>query len=296
MLPDQLESKKRKALGKGLAAILPTAPAAATESAERVVQVPVGQIDPNAVQPRMRFDKERLEGLAASIREEGVLQPLLVQRSGERYTLVVGERRLRACQIAGLETVPAIVREINADRLLEVTLVENIQREDLNPIEVASALQRLLDDLGLRHEDLSTRTGMSRTSITNYVRLLRLPMPVKRLVREGRLQMGHARALLALERSTDQESLATEAAARDWPVREVERRVKAIMEPPAKRDKPKINPNVADALHKLEERLQAPVMLRPRSARKGRIVITYSSPEQLMAIYDRIMAEPGPQP
>ena len=282
------KSLKRRALGKGLAALLPTAAPAGAAPLQGVAQVPIAKIDPNPVQPRTTFDPEALAQLAASIRADGVLQPLLVRPSGDRYSLIVGERRLKACRLAGMTTVPAIVREIEADKLLEVTLVENIQRENLNPIEIAAALDRMIADLDLIHEELAARTGMSRASITNHLRLLRLPAGVKDLIRDGKLQMGHARALLPLENAARQEALATRAAASELSVREVERLVRQLLEPRKKRAAAKLDPNVAAAIEELERVLQAPVRLKQRG-KKGRLEIDYSSPEQLAAIYDRIV-------
>jgi len=282
------KSLKRRALGKGLAALLPTAAPAAEESLQGVTQVPIAKIDPNPVQPRTTFDPEALGALAASIRADGVLQPVLVRPAGDRYTLVVGERRLKACRLAGMATVPAIVREIEPDKLLEVTLVENIQRENLNPIEIAAALERMIADLNLIHEELAARTGMSRASITNHLRLLRLPAGVKQLIRDGKLQMGHARALLPIENAAQQESLATRAATSELSVREVERLVRQLLEPRKKRAVPKLDPNVGAAIEELERVLQAPVRLKQRG-KGGRVEIDYSSPEQLAAIYDRIV-------
>ncbi len=277
---------KRKALGKGLGAILPTR---ATDG-QTLLQIPVERIDPNPVQPRSSFDQDSLRGLAASIKADGVLQPILVRPAGDRYTLVVGERRVQACRLAELRTVPAIVRKIDPDKLLEVTLVENIQREDLNPIEIAAALERMLVELNLIHEELAARTGMSRTSITNHLRLLRLPPAVKQLVRDKKLQMGHARALLPLDNPTDQEALAGRAATRGLSVREVERMVRSLLEPKKKRPKAELDPNIAHAIDKLERVLQAPVRLKQRG-QKGLLEIAFSSQEQLAAIYDRIVGE-----
>ena len=281
---------KKQALGRGLGALLPAATPAATKPSQAVMQVPVAKIDPNPVQPRTTFDPEALRALGASIRADGVLQPLLVRPSGDRYTLIVGERRLKACRLAEMPTVPAIVREIAPDKLLEVTLVENIQRENLNPIEIAAALDRMIADLHLIHEELAARTGMSRASITNHLRLLKLPAGVKQLIRDGKLQMGHGRALLPIESAVQQEALATRAAVSELSVREVERLVRQLLAPKKKRAAPKLDPNVAAAIEELERVLQAPVRLRQRG-KKGCLEIDYSSPEQLAAIYDRIVGE-----
>ena len=227
-----------------------------------------------------------------SIRSDGVLQPILVSRNGSRYTLIVGERRLKACRLADLATVPAIVREIDPDKLLEVTLVENVQRENLNPIEIALALQRMMDELHLIQEELAVRTGMSRASVTNHLRLLKLPVSVKKHLQDGKLQMGHARALLPLDRASDQETLAEHAARSGLSVREVERMVRNLLRPPRKRPAKPVDPNVTAAIENLERILQAPVRLRQRGA-KGVLEIAYSSADELEAIYDRIVGEPA---
>lgn len=282
--------KKRPALGRGLSAILPSAAAPRAPSGQAVAQVPVDLIDPNPVQPRANFDEEALRGLAESIRADGVLQPLLVRPAGSRYTLIVGERRLKAARLAGLTTVPAIIREIDPDRLLEATLVENIQREDLNPIEIALALEQMLKELEIVQDQLAVRTGMSRTSVTNHLRLLKLPLSVIRLVRDGKLQMGHARALLALHSDEEIESVAKRAVETEMSVRAVEDYVRRKRSDAKRRRPQALDPNVAAAVENLERVLQAPVRLRGRG-RKGRIEIAYSSPAELEAIYDRIVGE-----
>ncbi len=286
----QPKSNKRRALGKGLGALLPNPPVSSADTAEAVIEIPIAKIDPNPLQPRVEFDERTLRDLAASIQSDGVLQPIVVRRDQDRYILVVGERRLRACRLAGLPKVPAIVREIESDKLLEVTLVENIQRENLNPLEVAAALDRMIADLGLIHEELAERTGMSRTSITNHLRLLKLPVAVKDLVRKGQLQMGHARALLALDNASQQEALAKRAAEASLAVREVERLVRNLLEPKKKKEEPPVDPNVAAALDTLERVLEAPVRIR-RRGKKGRLEISFSSDDDLAAIYDRIVGD-----
>lgn len=286
----QPKPNKRRALGKGLGALLPNSPGSSADAAEAVIQIPIAKIDPNPVQPRVEFDERSLRDLATSIQSDGVLQPIVVRRDQDRYILVVGERRLKASRLAGLPTIPAIVREIEADKLLEVTLVENIQRENLNPLEVAAALDRMIADLGLIHEELAERTGMSRTSITNHLRLLKLPLAVKDLVRKRQLQMGHARALLALDNTSQQEALAQRTVEAGLAVREVERLVRTLLEPKKKKEDPPVDPNVAAALGTLERVLQAPVRIR-RRGKKGRLEISFSSDEGLAAIYDRIVGD-----
>ena len=282
--------KRRPALGRGLSALLPTPTVAAAPSDQAVTQIPVNRIDPNPVQPRTDFNEETLRGLAESIRADGVLQPLLVRPSGSRYTLIVGERRLKAARLADLPTVPAIVREIEPERLLEVTLVENIQREDLNPIEVALALEQMLMELDVVQDQLAERTGMSRTSVTNHLRLLKLPLSVIGLVRAGKLQMGHARALLALDSDAEIEKLANRAVETEMSVRSIEEYIRRKRSGSRRRRPQGLDPNVAAAIENLERVLQAPVRLRGHG-RKGRIEIAYSSSDELEAIYDRIMGE-----
>lgn len=284
------KSNKRRALGKGLSALLPNPPATSADVTEAVIQIPVAKIDPNPLQPRVDFDDQALRDLATSIQSDGVLQPVVVQRDQDRYILVVGERRLKACRLAGLPTVPAIIRNIESEKLLEVTLVENIQRENLNPLEIAAALDRMIADLGLIHEELAERTGMSRTSITNHLRLLKLPLAVKDLLRKGQLQMGHARALLALDNESQQEALAHRAVEARLAVREVERLVRNLLEPKKSKEQAPDDPNVAAALGTLERILQAPVRVR-RRGKKGRLEISFSSDEDLAAIYDRIVGD-----
>ncbi len=283
-------ARTRQALGRGLSALLPSTPTEGPVSGQAVVQIPIAKIDPNPVQPRADFNEEALQGLADSIRADGVLQPVLVRPTGDRYALLVGERRLRAARLAGLPSVPAILREVDPDRLLEVTLVENIQREDLNPIEVALALERMLAELNIVHDQLAERTGMSRTSVTNHLRLLKLPVPVLKLVRDGKLQMGHARALLALDSEAAREDLAERAVQAGMSVRAVEETVRRMQAGRKTRQPAALDPNVADAIKNLERVLQAPVRLRGRGE-KGRIEIAYGSPEELAAIYDRIVGE-----
>ena len=284
------KSNKRRALGKGLGALLPNSPATSADVTEAVIQLPVAKIDPNPLQPRVDFDDQALRDLATSIQSDGVLQPVVVQRDQDRYILVVGERRLKACRLAGLPTVPAIIREIESEKLLEVTLVENIQRENLNPLEIAAALERMIADLGLIHEELAERTGMSRTSITNHLRLLKLPLAVKDLLRKRQLQMGHARALLALDNESQQEALAHRAVEARLAVREVEHLVRNLLEPKKRKEQAPDDPNVAAALGTLERILQAPVRVR-RRGKKGRLEISFSSDEDLAAIYDRIVGD-----
>src|SRR5579872_5800484 len=222
--------EQRKVLGKGLSALLPkrSVPAATQPSTaevvpteQRVASVAIHLIEPNPLQPRTIFDPGRLQELANSIEKNGVLQPVLIRRKGSHFELIAGERRLRAARLAGLTEVPAIIQDYADDRLLEIALIENIQREDLNPMETAQALERLAREMNLSHEEIANRTGKARTTITNMIRLLRLPADVQLLVAERRLSMGHARAILGLDKPELQRQMAEKSAAQGYSVRQV---------------------------------------------------------------------------
>jgi ParB family transcriptional regulator, chromosome partitioning protein len=291
--PDQ----PRKALGKGLSALLPTRPATppspGPESVEQnVLQIPIDRIDPNPLQPRRSFEPDRLQELAQSIRSSGIIQPLVVRRRGDRYQLVAGERRWRAAKLAGMAEVRAIVQEIPEDRLLEVTLVENVQREDLNAIETAVAFDRLARELNLSYEEIGQRTGKDRTTITNFVRLLQLPPDVQQLIAERRLSAGHARSLLGLPTAALQREVAEKAIARGWSVRDVERLTKRMLETrePKSVEEAQLDPNVKAAIQEMERVLNTKVRIVEKAGQKGRIEIEYYSAEDLDRIYTAIVS------
>ena len=287
--------RKRQALGKGLGALLPERPERTTlpeDASESVQRLPIDSIEPNPYQPRRIFNKESIEELAQSIRVDGLIQPIVVRPRGDGYLLVVGERRLRAAKIAGLTNIPSIVQDIEADRILEVTLVENIQREDLNPIEVALAMRTMIDELGLSHEMLAERTGKNRTTVTNLLRLLRLPKDIQQLVAERRLSMGHARAILGVDDPQRQQSVAEKAVAQGLSVRQVERTVRRLSDGQRKTDgSPVIDPNVAAAIEEMERVLGTRVKLVSKGENRGRIEIEYYSADDLDRIYGTIVGE-----
>jgi len=290
----------RKALGKGLSALLPArsgataraaeAPAPPGEPKPAVLRVPVDAIQPNPLQPRNTFQPEKLQELAQSIQANGIIQPLVVLRKGDRYQLVAGERRWRAAKLAGLTEVPVVVQDFADDRLLEITLIENIQREDLNPIEVAQAFDRLIRQLGLSHEDLGKRTGKDRTTITNILRLLRLPEPVQLLLAEHRLSMGHARAVLGLPTPELQIEVAQKAVDEGLSVRQVEKLVQRLLQPKPEREAPKPpDPNVKAAIQEMESALGTRVRIVEKTPQRGRIEIEYYSQDDLDRIYNLIV-------
>jgi ParB family chromosome partitioning protein len=256
---------------------------------ELVQKLAIDLIEPNPYQPRRVFGQEAIEELAQSIRVDGLIQPIVVRRNGPRFSLVVGERRWRAARLAGLDHIPAIVQDIPQDRVLEVTLVENIQREDLNPIEIALALNRMIQELGLSHETLASRTGKNRTTVTNLLRLLRLPKDIQELVAEKRLSMGHARAILGLEDAQQQRAVAEKTAAQGLSVRQVERLVRKMLRPADPELKDPIDPNVAAAVEEMERALGTKVRLVPQGESKGQLEIEYYSAEDLDRIYEVIV-------
>ncbi len=299
--------KPRKALGKGLSALLPgrgqpVATASATAAAPVAATAPIvakpgtlplGLIQPNPMQPRTFFSSDGLEELAASIRANGIIQPLIVRRVGDSYQIVAGERRWRAARIAELEEVPVVIQDIADRSMLEIALIENIQREDLNPIETAHAFERLGRDLGLSQEEIGRRTGKDRTSIANIVRLLKLPKEVQLLVAERRLSMGHARAILGLPTAEEQIQVAEKTVALGLSVRQVEAQVQEMTSDrgkPAHARKDSVqDPNVRAAADELERALGTRVRIVELSEQRGRIEIEYYSQADLDRLYQQIV-------
>jgi len=291
---------RRSGLGKGLGALIPPSPGE-SESAYR--QIPVSAIEPNPGQPRTTFDEESLSSLAASVRELGVLQPVLVRQVEiGSFQLIAGERRLRAAKRAGLQTIPAIVRTADDTAVLQQALVENLQREDLNALDEAAAYQQLIEDFHLTHEEVATRVGKSRVSVTNALRLFQLPPGIQRLVAEGALSAGHARALLGTPDRAYQEALARRAVAEGLSVRQVEELVRAREASGTRPPEPgrpgegapgRLRaPGLLELEQLLSERLDTRVKVE-MGPRKGRVVIEFGSLEDLERIYRR-MTEPGP--
>lgn len=290
---------KRGGLGRGLSALLP---GAVEEGGAGLLEVPVGAVAPNPRQPRTLFDDESLEALALSIREVGVLQPIVVRRAEGGYELIAGERRLRAAKRAGLATVPAIVRESDDAESLREALIENIHREDLGPIELAEAFRELLEELGLKQETLAERLGVSRSHVANTIRLLQLPADVQQLLAEGKLQAGHGRALLSLADHEAQTSLALRASAEELSVREVEELVRNFLEHPAvAAAKPvKAPPPEETSLAEVEEILSEQLATRvsvQMGKKRGRIIVEFGSADDLERIVSEIIGSgPGLAP
>ncbi|HEX2423237.1 MAG TPA: ParB/RepB/Spo0J family partition protein [Actinomycetota bacterium] len=296
---------KRGGLGRGLSALIPGAPEAG-EAAAGLMEVPVNAVAPNPKQPRTRFDDETIATLAASIREVGILQPLVVRRAGDgRYELIAGERRLRAAKAAGLASVPIVLRDSEDADLLREALIENIHREDLNPIEQAEAFKALLGELGLKQEELADRVGVSRSHIANTIRLLALPLDVQQLLADEKITAGHARAVLSLGDKEAMTSLATRIAAEDLSVRQTEDVVRRFLEvPQATEDKKRVaesitakpDANLAEVEEILSEQLATRVSIQ-MGAKRGKVVIEFGSPDDLERIVSEIVGSgPGLAP
>ena len=287
-------SGKKQALGRGLAALIPsstpprpgptTGAASPTES-----RVPLSLIDANPAQPRTSMRAEALDQLARSIEESGVVQPILLRPVGGRYQFIAGERRFRAAQKLGLATIPAVVRTIADDRVLEFALVENIQREELTPIEEAQALRRLQDELGLTQEALATKVGKDRATVANTMRLLRLPAEVREELQKGTLSAGHARALLGVDDTAAVKEIAAHAIRAGLSVRQVEARVQALKNPKiSKGAVRKVDANTRAAEEKLRTKLGTPVEIH-RKRGKGEIRISFDSEAELNRLYGWII-------
>jgi len=283
--------EKRPALGKGLSALIPDVPELPRGAS---VDVDIDRLTPNEFQPRAHADEARLRELAESIRSNGVIQPIVVRTLGDRFQIIAGERRWRAARIAGLARVPVVVREVPAGHersLLQLALIENIQREDLNPIEAALAYRRLADEFQLRQEDIAAAVGKDRASVANYLRLLKLPDEIRSEIASGRLSMGHARALLSLPDEADQRRTSRDVIARGLSVRETESLVKKIAGEglgapvPAAAKPPDVHTRAA------EERLKILLGTRVRIVRqgtRGHIEIDFNSEDELIRIYEQL--------
>jgi ParB family chromosome partitioning protein len=279
---------KRAALGKGLSALIPDAP----EPAGGILELDVDRLQPNVHQPRARIDEAALEDLARSIKANGVIQPIVVQKTGDAYRIIAGERRWRAAQRAGLTRVPVVVKAVDGSddrKLLEMALVENIQREDLNAIEEAQAYRRLAEEFGLTQDAIAAAVGKDRSTVANTMRLLRLPEEVQHEVAGGRLTGGHARALLALADAAEQRRVGREIVAKELSVRDAEALVKKLSAPdggaaaPPEAARPDVHTRAAE--DKLKLKLGTRVRIIRRGAR-GRIEIDFTSEAELIRLYD----------
>ncbi|HVE71656.1 MAG TPA: ParB/RepB/Spo0J family partition protein [Thermoanaerobaculia bacterium] len=289
-------STQKKALGRGLGALIPSrpaphheAPSAATAPGSGLANVPIGQISPNPYQPRKTFNDASIEELSRSVREHGIIQPLVVTKIGDdKYRLIAGERRFRAAQKAGLDTVPVVIKETMADGdVLQVALIENIQREDLNPIEEAHAYHQLHEEFQLTQEEISKRVGKERSTVANFLRLMKLPDAVKKLLASGQLSMGHARAILAVDTPKKQEQLAERVVKRNLNVRQTEM-LAAEKSPKAEHPEKEKDVFTRDAEDRLAKTLRSRVEIN-RKRRGGVIHIRYGSEDELIRLVEELM-------
>jgi ParB family chromosome partitioning protein len=278
-------AEKRPALGRGLSALIPDSPTPVASTADRSLEIDTDRLRPNKFQPRTHVDDDRIEELSRSIRANGIIQPIVARKVEQGYEIIAGERRWRAAQRAGLLKVPVVVRDIPEDRLLAVALIENIQRQDLNPIEEAVAYRRLSDEFHLTQEQIADAVGKDRSSIANYVRLLRLPQEVRANVASNTLSMGHARALLALTDEAAQLRVARDIVAGGLSVRETEAIVKKATSPNEKKPAKTVDVHTRAA----EEKLKMALGTRTRIVRRGKggkIEIDFASEDELQRIYE----------
>lgn len=290
----------KKALGKGIDALFADIEPVHGAVEGMVMEIPLSDIDPNRQQPRKRFDQKELNNLADSMRAVGVIQPITVAPQDGRYIIVAGERRWRAARLAGLRTIPALVREMDSVRQMEMALIENLQREDLNPIEEAQGIRRLMDECGLTQDAAAKRLGRSRSAIANLLRLLALPEGVLMMVREGQLSEGHARAIAGVTGEEAQMELAKRIVARGMNVRQAEQAAKELAKGPAAREKKEISPERSQENHEVQmveetirRALGTKVTVRG-DQNQGTITIQYFSREDLERIYALVAApEPG---
>lgn len=292
-----MAAAKRPGLGRGLDALLAGSqavkePEVNEAAGDQLKTIPVDKIVRGTYQPRRHFEQEALEELADSIREQGVLQPIVVRQIGDKFEIIAGERRWRATQLAGLQDIPAVIKTLDDQAAAAAALIENIQRENLNPLEESQALQRLIDEFELTHQEVAQAVGRSRTSVTNLLRLLELPEDVKTLIDEGKLSMGHARAILGLP-SSRQSQAAREVFAKGLSVRETEKLVKSLQSAESKGksaapNAKKVDPNIRALEQDLADKLAAGVSLQHSNSGKGKLVISYNSLDELDGILAHI--------
>ena len=274
---------KKTGLGKGMAALLPVV----EEEGRSYFFCPIEEIRPNKGQPRKSFHGDKLDELAASIREKGIIQPLIVRKRADHYELIAGERRWRAAQKAGLHDVPVVIQDVSDDTALEMALIENIQREDLNAVEEAEAYHSLMEKFNLSQEEMAKRVGKDRSTVANSLRLLRLPEEIKRDIVEERMSMGHARALLALDSPDQLKGVREEILERQLSVRETEGLIKKVKVQAPQKGKREVAPQLTDVVEQLKRHFKARVAIR-QSGKGGKIEIAFNNQEELTRIIELI--------
>jgi ParB family chromosome partitioning protein len=285
----------KKALGRGLSALF--SPASSPVVENDMLELGIEEIEPNRAQPRRIFKQEKLEELAQSIRANGLIQPVVVRHYGSGFQIIAGERRWRAAQLAGMTKIPCVIRDVRDEDVLALSLIENIQREELNPIEEATAYKNLIEQLNATQEEIARQVGKDRASIANSIRLLKLPMDIQHMVEEELLTMGHARALLALDTEEKQMAVAKQVITQALSVRETEKLIKRIQEGGEEKPKPQPDPtiereraNIEAAETRLSRRLSTPVKIK-FTEKGGHIEIGFASMDDLMRVYDLLEAQ-----
>lgn len=288
-------NEKKRGLGRGLNALINTGPdievkeKSKDNNDNKEVFVNISLVEPNRNQPRKEFDKEALSELAASIKQYGILQPIMVQKNGDMYEIIAGERRWRAAKEAGLKEVPVIVRDYDKQKIMEISIIENIQRENLNPIEEAMAYQCLMEEYGLKHDELADKVSKNRSTITNSMRLLRLSENIQQMIIDGKISTGHAKVLLSVEKKEEQENIAAELISKSLSVRELEKLVKKYIKPRKKKEnKDTIDYSLfyKEYEDKLKDILGTKVQINTKDKNKGRIEIDYYSAAELERIVE----------
>ncbi len=288
-------NEKKRGLGRGLNALINTGPdievkeKSKDNNDNKEVFVNISLVEPNRNQPRKEFDKEALSELAASIKQYGILQPIMVQKNGDMYEIIAGERRWRAAKEAGLKEVPVIVRDYDKQKIIEISIIENIQRENLNPIEEAMAYQCLMEEYGLKHDELADKVSKNRSTITNSMRLLRLSENIQQMIIDGKISTGHAKVLLSVENKEEQEKIAAELISKSLSVRELEKLVKKYIKPRKKKEnKETIDYSLfyKEYEDKLKDILGTKVQINTKDKNKGRIEIDYYSAAELERIVE----------
>ncbi len=288
-------NEKKRGLGRGLNALINTGPdievkeKSKDNNDNKEVFVNISLVEPNRNQPRKEFDKEALSELADSIKQYGILQPIMVQKNGDMYEIIAGERRWRAAKEAGLKEVPVIVRDYDKQKIMEISIIENIQRENLNPIEEAMAYQCLMEEYGLKHDELADKVSKNRSTITNSMRLLRLSENIQQMIIDGKISTGHAKVLLSVENKDEQEKIAAELISKSLSVRELEKLVKKYIKPRKKKEnKETIDYSLfyKEYEDKLKDILGTKVQINTKDKNKGRIEIDYYSAAELERIVE----------
>ncbi|MCR5098514.1 MAG: ParB/RepB/Spo0J family partition protein [Lachnospiraceae bacterium] len=297
-----MATKKKSGLGKGLDSLIKTPetkvkPAEDNNAKTGYIEIDINKVEPNRDQPRKNFEEDPLLELSESIKEHGIIEPLIVQKKDDYYMIIAGERRWRASKMAGIKTVPVVIKDYTDQEILEISLLENLQREDLNPIEEAQAYKQLIDNFNLKQDEVAERVSKSRTVITNSIRLLKLDEKVQQMVIDGNLSSGHARTILSLSDHAQQVRMAERVMDEGLTVRDLEKEIKNLQKKPTEKDsekKPALDPKLSAVYSELEEKLKqtlgTKVSIIAKDSKRGKVEIEYYNPDELDMIVDKLQA------